>query len=662
MTQILIVEPNQYFTNQLRPQLKSTNIVLAETVSSIELALAQINLIHPDVVLLDQIISSQGIYDSAQKIRNISSTIKILILGNDSCPECINWALSVGANGYLSRQISSAELVKAIEKVVLGYFQSSSSIIAHSVTSNGVVATRSNTVDDLPKNSVSTLVIPGAREASPMKPVLANALPQRSYPEPESPFAQSAILRPTTLWWRLLTWCLLILVGGLVAWANWFQIEEAVSAQGQLEPEGAVREVQAPMAGVVQLLNIKDGQTVTKGQTLLRLDRKVNQSQLQALQKIRGKLVVENQFYQQQLQNTSQHVSAIPNGIPSQIISLTRSRQSLLSDNQFYRTQIQGGSDAHLSADQKLRLQSSRQEEKSRMNAVQYQIEQLNKQRQQAEIQLASNQQVLIVNQGILADIEPVQKEGAISKVQYLRQYQEVQRGESEVKRFEQEINRINAQISQAKEEISTIKSTTLNAATARLSENEQQIAEIDGQLTKIIVENQKQIEDIDSRINRIKSDLVYQQIQAPVSGIIFDLKPKSTGFVANMGETLFKIVPSDTLIAKVYISNRDIGFIRPKMVSDVRIDAFPFSEFGDIKGELIWIGSDALPPTEIRKFYSFPAKIKLTKQKLRSKDHTLSLQSGMAVNVNIKVRQRSIISIFTDFFVKEAESVKHLR
>ncbi len=31
----------------------------------------------------------------------------------------------------------------------------------------------------------------------------------------------------------------------------------------------------------------------------------------------------------------------------------------------------------------------------------------------------------------------------------------------------------------------------------------------------------------------------------------------------------------------------------------DVRIDSFPFSEFGDIKGKVIDIGSDALPPDQ---------------------------------------------------------------
>jgi HlyD family secretion protein len=39
-----------------------------------------------------------------------------------------------------------------------------------------------------------------------------------------------------------------------------------------------------------------------------------------------------------------------------------------------------------------------------------------------------------------------------------------------------------------------------------------------------------------------------------------------------------------------------------------------------------------------------------------------LPLQSGMAINANIKLRKRAIISIFTNFIVRKAECLKFLR
>jgi hemolysin D len=39
-----------------------------------------------------------------------------------------------------------------------------------------------------------------------------------------------------------------------------------------------------------------------------------------------------------------------------------------------------------------------------------------------------------------------------------------------------------------------------------------------------------------------------------------------------------------------------------------------------------------------------------------------IPLQSGMSVAVNLKIRQRTVMSIFTDLFVKNVESLKFVR
>lgn len=150
--------------------------------------------------------------------------------------------------------------------------------------------------------------------------------------------------------------------------------------------------------------------------------------------------------------------------------------------------------------------------------------------------------------------------------------------------------------------------------------------------------------------------------VQAPVSGTIFDMKATAPGFVTNSTEPVLKIVAEDALLAKVFITNKDIGFIKEEMPVDVRIDSFPFSEFGDIKGQLVSIGSDALPPIQSRPVYSFPAKVHLNQQFLSIQGHNVTLQSGMSVSVNIKVRQRTVMSIFTDGFIQQIESLRSVR
>ena len=64
-------------------------------------------------------------------------------------------------------------------------------------------------------------------------------------------FDQSVILKQSSKWTNAILWVLMIATTGTVIWANFAKIEEAVSAQGKLEPTGTVKSVQVPVTGVV---------------------------------------------------------------------------------------------------------------------------------------------------------------------------------------------------------------------------------------------------------------------------------------------------------------------------------------------------------------------------------------------------------------------------
>ncbi|PLZ35172.1 peptidoglycan-binding protein, partial [Fischerella thermalis WC542] len=196
----------------------------------------------------------------------------------------------------------------------------------------------------------------------------------------------------------------------------------------------------------------------------------------------------------------------------------------------------------------------------------------------------------------------------------------------------------------------------------SKIAENEKRIAEIDSQLTKVMVENKKRIQEIDGEISEILSTLKYQEIRATTSGIVFDLKPRSSGYVYNTSESILKIVPPENLVAQVFITNNDIGFVKNGMPVDVRIDSFPYTEFSDIRGEVVRIGSDALPPDQNTPYYRFPAEIRLSKQSINVNGKEIPLQSGMSLNANINVRKRTVMSIFTEKFLGKIESLKYTR
>ena len=141
---------------------------------------------------------------------------------------------------------------------------------------------------------------------------------------------------------------------------------------------------------------------------------------------------------------------------------------------------------------------------------------------------------------------------------------------------------------------------------------------------------------------------LRYQALRAPKDGVVFDLQASTAGYVANNERPVLKLVPVDNLVARVFIPNKDIGFVKLGQPSKVRIDAFPSNEFGDIEGSISSIGSDVLEPDEQSPSYRFPVTIELESETLSHKGKDLPLLSGMSVSANIILRQRPVIAIFT--------------
>ena len=138
-------------------------------------------------------------------------------------------------------------------------------------------------------------------------------------------------------------------------------------------------------------------------------------------------------------------------------------------------------------------------------------------------------------------------------------------------------------------------------------------VQEVQGQLDETMVERlrqeailqqdirglQSQLADLQSQLTELNVNIRYQAIKSPVDGVVFDLQPKATGFVAQTSEPVMKIVPFDKLEARVEVPSKDIGFVAVGKPVDISIDSFPASDFGVLEGSVRSIGSDALPPDQ---------------------------------------------------------------
>jgi hemolysin D len=222
---------------------------------------------------------------------------------------------------------------------------------------------------------------------------------------------------------------------------------------------------------------------------------------------------------------------------------------------------------------------------------------------------------------------------------------------------------------------LDTLKTSGATAELQVLQQNNK-VREVEGELEKVQVDRhrqtailQQQIEqlngelaDLRSRLTELSVNIRYQDLRSPVDGVVFDLKPKGAGFVAQTSEPVMKIVPFSDLQAKVEIASSDIGFVRLGKPVDISIDSFPATDFGVLAGTLKSIGSDALPPDERNQVYRFPAVVGLDSQQFKLKGgQILPLQVGMSLTANIKLRKVSYLQLLLGGFKDKTDALRRI-
>ena len=234
--------------------------------------------------------------------------------------------------------------------------------------------------------------------------------------------------------------------------------------------------------------------------------------------------------------------------------------------------------------------------------------------------------QSLVLEKDVLGRLETLNKEGATAELQYLSQRNKVQ--EVEGKLQEGQVDRLRQQAI----------------------------------LQQGIREIQSELADLRSKLTELNVNIRYQAIRSPEAGVVFELKPKSRGFVAQTSEPVMKVVPFDKLEARVEVPSREIGFVSVGKAADISIDSFPATDFGVLQGTVRRIGSDALPPDQMNNFYRFPVDIRLNSQQLKLKSgKVLPLQVGMSLTANVKLRKVTYLQLLLSDFKDKADALRQI-
>lgn len=399
---------------------------------------------------------------------------------------------------------------------------------------------------------------------------------------------------------RLVGWSIITMFALSIGWSIVGRLDIVAVAHGKIIPDGRVKVVQPFETGVVKRKLVREGETVEAGQLLLELDTTLATAEVARL---------ENTLLSTRLEQS--RVSALLAAIHAEDGNLVHPPPSGASPVQIQRQQFRL---REALAEYHATLGSSRQIERRHqadLAVTRSHLGQLN-----ATIPLI-DEQTLSIKKLVESNLAP--------RMQWLDLERERIEQVEERERSKSRLLMTEASIESLKDERNIYIAKHHAALLGELTDLENRAATYVKELTKA----------------KKREQLHY--LTAPVSGVVNQLRAHTVGGVVTTAEPVMSIVPSNpTLVAEAWVQNKDIGFVHEGQLVSIKIDAFPFTRYGLINGEIIRVSEDAVHDEKLG--WNYAAYISLERSSVRVGGKDIPLSPGMTLSAEVKVGKRRLI------------------
>jgi HlyD family secretion protein len=157
------------------------------------------------------------------------------------------------------------------------------------------------------------------------------------------------------------------------------------------------------------------------------------------------------------------------------------------------------------------------------------------------------------------------------------------------------------------------------------------------------------------NRITRLKEELAAAElaiskatITAPIDGTVTALEIQHPGAMVRAGQQLAAIAPSGArLIVEAQVPNARIGFVEKGLPVKIKLDAFPFQDYGSISGTVMEVSPDARTKDQQGSFYRVLIAPSQTTMVNRGK--VLKLRPGLALTAEIVTERKSVLDLLLE-------------
>lgn len=408
--------------------------------------------------------------------------------------------------------------------------------------------------------------------------------------------------------WRPFAWTVMILLAGLLLWANFARLDEVSVAMGEVVPMGRVKVIQHLEGGIIQEIFVSEGDTVQPGDSLVQLDLASGGTNLEELQvRLDGEILVQARL--------EAEANDAPLKFPEDVAE-RRSGQAAAQRQSFERRQQELVSTLGVLKEQVRQKKLEVEELSARRKAVARNVD-LAKERFQMSTSLLS--------------------EGLTAKIEHLELEAEVGSLEGELQSLKPALPRAEAAVSEAR---------------ARLKETE----------IRFQREAQDELGTVGQSIARIRELLakateqgIRAEIKSPIEGIVKNMRYNTIGGVVRPGEPILEIVPTgENLVIEAQLNPTDRGYVEEGQKAVVKISTYDFVRYGGLDGQVIRVAPDSSTDEAGNPF--FRVVVQTEKTYLGKVEGSLPITPGMQATVDIHTGTKSVM----EYLIKPVLKLRH--
>ncbi len=387
-----------------------------------------------------------------------------------------------------------------------------------------------------------------------------------------------------------------IFVVGAAGWAGVTNVTSAAQSSGTVVPTGTIHTVKHLEGGIVREVMVRDGDHVSAGDLLVRLDDVASSADLDQLETRRLTLTAKSKRLRAEIggypESFADLADRVPTLVQDQLRLLNAARQSFEAEQDVLD---------------------------NRLSQRRLEVEALKEQSSGLTDQLAAIQEQAGIRKGLF-------DKGIGSRITLL----ETQR----------EVARLRGTLGESKFSLRQAESAVLEARGAIREHYSRWQNDRERELETVMAELSEVLDTLALFRDRVKR----LEIRTPVRGTVNLLSIAGAGAVIAPGEGLMEIVPNDEmLMASVKVDARDVGYLSAGQMADVSISGFDVSRYGTIPGRLEWVSATSHADEQGRVFYE--ARVALENTELNYAQDRRRVIPGMSVQASINTGTQSLLS-----------------